>query len=82
MRSTNGKPRTELIVATAKAAAGERLAAAIVAGFDVCAQAGVPLSQLQKIALVEAALLEFDGFEAHLGSVATIDELLRRNAAS
>jgi hypothetical protein len=82
MTATNGKLRTELIVSTAKAAAAERIAAAIVAGFEVCAQAGVPLSQLQKIALVEAALLEFDGFEAHVGSVAAIDELLRRNAAN
>jgi hypothetical protein len=45
--------------------------------FDVCEQAGVPLSQLQKIALLEAALLEFDGLEAQLGSLAAVDQLIR-----
>ena len=45
--------------------------------FEICEQAGVPLSQLQKVALVEAVLLEFDGLEAHLRSLAAVEEELR-----
>jgi hypothetical protein len=77
MSSGNGTVRAELVAATAKAAAAERLAGALVGAFDVCEQAGVPLSQLQKIALLEAALLEFDGLEAQLGSLAAVDQLIR-----
>jgi hypothetical protein len=77
MSAGNGTVRAELVAATAKAAAAERLAGALVSAFDVCEQAGVPLSQLQKIALLEAALLEFDGLEAQLGSLTAIDELIR-----
>jgi hypothetical protein len=77
MSSGNGTVRAELVAATAKAAAAERLAGTLVSAFDVCEQAGVPLSQLQKIALLEAALLEFDGLEAQLGSISAIDQLIR-----
>jgi hypothetical protein len=49
--------------------------------FDICEHSGVPLSQLQKIALVEAVLLEFDGLEAHLRSLATVEEQLRALAS-
>jgi hypothetical protein len=81
MTSGNGKTRAELAAATAKAVAAERLAGAVMGAFDICEQAGVPLSQLQKIALVEAVLLEFDGLEAHLSSLATVEEQLRGLAA-
>jgi hypothetical protein len=77
MISSNGKARAELAAATAKAAVAERLAGGIIAAFDVCEQANVPLSQLQKIALLEGMLLEFDGLEAHLASLGTIEALLR-----
>jgi hypothetical protein len=45
-------------------------------------EAGTPLSQVQKVALIQAALLEFDGFEAQLNSLAVIEELLRVGLAS
>jgi hypothetical protein len=77
MTSGNGRTRAELAAATAKAVAAERLAGAVMGAFDICEQAGVPLSQLQKIALVEAVLLEFDGLEAHLSALATVEEQLR-----
>jgi hypothetical protein len=77
MTSGNGRTRAELAAATAKAVAAERLAGAVLGAFDICEQAGVPLSQLQKIALVEAVLLEFDGLEAQLCSLATVEEQLR-----
>jgi hypothetical protein len=77
MTSRNGSTRAELAAATAKAVAAERLAGAVMATFDICEQSGVPLSQLQKVALVEAVLLEFDGLEAHLRSLAAVEERLR-----
>jgi hypothetical protein len=42
----------------------------------MCGQAGVALSQLQKIGVIEAALLEFDGFEAQMSSLACFGEIL------
>jgi hypothetical protein len=81
MTSGNGRTRAELAASTAKAVAAERLAGAVMSAFDICEQAGVPLSQLQKIALVEAVLLEFDGLEAHLRSLATVEEQLRTLAS-
>ena len=81
MTSGNGRTRAELAASTAKAVAAERLAGAVMGAFDICEQAGVPLSQLQKIALVEAVLLEFDGLEAHLCSLATVEEQLRALAS-
>lgn len=75
--TSNGKAPMELAAATAKAAAAERFAGAIIAAFEVCEQVGWPLKQPQKVALVEAALLEFDGLEAQLHSLAEIGELLR-----
>jgi hypothetical protein len=77
MASANGSRHAELAAATAKAVAAERLAGAVMSAFDICEQAGVPLSQLQKVALVEAVLLEFDGLEAHLRSLAAVEEQLR-----
>ena len=77
MPSGNGRRTNGLAPATAKAVAAERLAGAVMSAFDICEQAGVPLSQLQKVALVEAVLLEFDGLEAHLRSLAAVEEQLR-----
>ena len=77
MASKNGNGRVDLAAATAKAAAAERVAGAIIVGFDVCKEHGAPLSQVQQIALIQAALLEFDGLEAQLSSLAVIEELLR-----
>jgi hypothetical protein len=77
MASANGSRHADLAAATAKAVAAERLAGAVMSAFEICEQAGVPLSQLQKVALVEAVLLEFDGLEAHLRSLAAVEEELR-----
>jgi hypothetical protein len=76
MASANGSRHADLAAATAKAVAAERLAGAVMSAFEICEQAGVPLSQLQKVALVEAVLLEFDGLEAHLRSLAAVEEHL------
>jgi hypothetical protein len=62
----------------AEVAAAERFAKAIVVAFSVCEEARIPLSDVQKIAIIEAALLEFDGLEGQLGSLADVGELLRQ----
>jgi hypothetical protein len=77
MAAANGSRHADLAAATAKAVAAERLAGAVMSAFDICEQDGVPLSQLQKVALVEAVLLEFDGLEEHLRSLAVVEEQLR-----
>jgi hypothetical protein len=58
-------------------AAAERLARATVFAFELCDEQGTPLSHAQKVALVESALLEFDGLEASLTSQASLDAFLR-----
>lgn len=62
----------------AEVAAAERFAKAIVVAFSVCEEARIPLSDVQKIAIIEAALLEFDGLEGQLGSLAEVGALLRQ----
>lgn len=76
MSSRNGNSRAEPAAPAVQVAAAERFAEAIVIGFEVCEQGGMPLSQIQKIALIEAALLEFDGLEAQLNSLAIVGEML------
>jgi hypothetical protein len=82
MTSRNGSTRAELTAATAKAVAAERLAGAVMPRSTSDEQSEVPLSQLQKVALVEAVLLEFDGLEAHLRSLAAVEERLRSLGSS
>jgi hypothetical protein len=77
MPAANGDGRPEPLVITAQLAAAERLASAIVFAFDVCEESGVPLSQAQKVAVIEAALLEFDGLEASLNSLTSVAALIR-----
>lgn len=77
MTSRNGSGGEEHYGGTAQVAAAERFAKAIIVAFAVCEEARVPLSDVQKIAIVEAALLEFDGFQGQLESVDGIGELLR-----
>ena len=60
----------------AHVAAAERIARGIVVAFGTCDEVGVPLSDVQKIAVVQAMLLEFDGFAAHLGSLERLGWLL------
>ena len=61
----------------AHVAAAERLARAFVVAVDLCEEAGVPLSTAQKVAVVEALLLEFDGLADHLRSVENVGRMLR-----
>ena len=77
MTSRNGSSRLDDNPSAAQVAAAERFATAIVVAFGVCDEARVPLADVQKIAIIEAALLEFDGFEGQLSSLAEIGELLR-----
>jgi hypothetical protein len=58
-------------------AAAERMARGCVVAMDLCEEAGVPLSTAQKIAVVEALLLEFDGLAEHLRSVECVGRMLR-----
>ena len=51
MHATNGKGQVDH-VAIAQAAAAERLAATVVVAFDACEDAGMGLSELQKIAIL------------------------------
>jgi hypothetical protein len=75
--STNGEGRYVTDRCAARVAAAERLARAIVLAFETCDEGGVPLSQVQRVAVIEAGLLEFDGLERDLRSSERVAELLR-----
>jgi hypothetical protein len=77
MSATNGNREAEPSVLTAQVAAAERVARAVIFAFEACEEGGVPLSQVQKVAVVEASLLEFDGLEADLSSLAGVGALIR-----
>ena len=62
--------------AIAQAAAAERMAAAVVFAFGACEDAGIGLSEVQKIALIEALLLQFDGFTSRMRSLDGVGQLL------
>lgn len=76
MSSRNGSHPDKHTSFPATVAAAERFARAIVVGFALCEEARIPLTDIQKIAILEAALLEFDGLEGQLDSLAGIGELL------
>jgi hypothetical protein len=76
MISTNGNGRAVPVTSVARVAAAERFAGVIVSTFEKCDETSIPLSKAQKTALIEAALVEFDGFEAELSSLMRIAELL------
>lgn len=82
MASTNGKHPEDPVLALAGVAAAARLARALVSAFDVAEEGGAPLSATQKITLIEVALLEFDGFEAELGSLRGVVSLLQEELGS
>ncbi len=69
-------------MATAHASAARCIARGLIVAFDACDEAEMPLTQLQRATVVEAALLEFDGFGAHVSSLATVSRLLREMRAS
>lgn len=76
MISTNGNGRCVPVVSAARVAAAERFAGVIVSTFEKCEETSVPLSKAQKTTMIEAALVEFDGFEAELSSLMRIADLL------
>jgi hypothetical protein len=76
MSTANGNRAAET-AAIAHVAAAERLARGVIVAFDSCEEVGVPLSEIQKIAVIEAMLLEFDGFSEHLCSLERVGRLLR-----
>jgi hypothetical protein len=78
MSGLNGDGHADQVVLTATVASADRLARALVFAFDSCDEAGVPLSQMQKVALIEAAILEFDGLEADLTSLTSLGVLASR----
>jgi hypothetical protein len=82
MRSTNGHAPPETVLATAHSSAARCIARGLVVAFDACDEAEIPLTQLQRATIVEAALLEFDGFGVHVTSLATVSRLLREMRAS
>ena len=77
MASTNGRRTIDYLGKAGHVVAAERFARAIVLMFEVCEELRAPLSSVQKIAVLEAALLEFDGFEAQLRSLDEMDALFR-----
>ena len=77
MSSENGHEPAEVTVFTAHAAAARCLARVVAVSLDACDDGGFPLSEVQKVAIVEATLLEFDGFGIQLASLVAVGELLR-----
>jgi hypothetical protein len=81
MSDTNGNGRnghvsSDALAATAHGASARCLARALVVGFDACDEADIPLSQLQRTAILESVLIEFDGFGRQLSSLAAVSRLL------
>jgi hypothetical protein len=77
MPSENGQGAVEGTVLTAHAATAKCVARIVAVSIDACEEAGIPLSELQKVTLIESALLEFDGFGVQLASLVAVGELLR-----
>jgi hypothetical protein len=75
MHVTNGRGEIDH-AAIAQGAAAERLSATVVVAFDACEDAGIALTELQKIAILHALLLQFDGFADHVRSLEAVDRLL------
>jgi hypothetical protein len=73
---TTRDPLVEGYVSTTQAAGAERLARSLTVGFGLCDEAGFPLSERQKIAMLTAALLGFDGFQSQAEDLLQIERLL------
>ena len=73
----SGCSATRSSTASVHAAAARCLARVVAVSLDACDEGGFPLSEVQKVAIVEAALLEFDGFGIQLASLVAVGELLR-----
>jgi hypothetical protein len=76
MSRMNGRGTVDT-AAIAQTAAAQCVASGLVAGFAACEQAGIGLEEVQQIALIEAMLLQFDGFADHLRALEGVGELLR-----
>ena len=61
---------------TAQVAAAQRVARALTVGFGLCDEAGFPLSERQRISMLAAALLGFDGFQAETEGLLGVEQLL------
>jgi hypothetical protein len=66
----------ESFASTTQVAAAERLGRSLTVGFGLCDDAGFPLSERQKIAILTAALLGFDGFQVETQGLLTVDRLI------
>jgi hypothetical protein len=77
MASENGHGGSDGAVLTAHGAAAKCLARVIAMSIDTCEEANIPLSELQKVTLIEAGLLEFDGFGFQLAALVAVGDLLR-----
>jgi hypothetical protein len=75
MSATNGKSPVDTIP-IAQSAAAERIAAGLVVAFGACEEAGVGLSEVQKVAFIQAMLLQFDGFADNVRSLEGVGRLL------
>jgi hypothetical protein len=69
-------------VDNAKLFAAERMARAYVSGVALCEEAGRPLTGLQQIELMKAALLEFEGIEEALNARFQVERLLNQLGAN
>ena len=67
---------------TARTAAADAVARVLVGGFDLCEDAGRPLSALQQVELIKAAMLEFEGPEPAVNGGIEIERYLFRGAAN
>jgi len=75
----NGKHVAEYegLSSTTYGASARCVARVLVRAIDACDDADTPLSELQRVTVIETALLEFDGFGTHLASLVAVDRLLR-----
>ena len=75
----NGKHVTthEDVSSTTYSASARCIARVLARAFDACDDTDIPLSELQRVTVLETALLEFDGFGTHLASLVAVDRLLR-----
>ena len=66
----------ESLASTTQVAAAERVARSLDTGFGLCDEAGCPLSERQRISLLTAALLGFDGFEVETRGQLGVERLI------
>ena len=59
--------------------AADCVARVLVGAIDLCADAGRPLSALQRVELIKAALLELDGLDGGSTADLEVERVLARN---